>query len=212
MVGSRQAQAAQTAAALKQAARTLFAERGYLNTKIADITRAAGRSAGSFYNHFTSKEDLLDALAADLATTADTLIGPPDGTPHDLSDPRQLRRHLAVFWQVYTTHHPEITAMRQAALVDATLAARMQAIRTAQLAPWTSHLEDLAARGTPLAGPPATLAAAMATLTESLCEAWLTTPDPTPADEVLDTLTALLSHGLTRPTPHPDSQPTPPES
>jgi AcrR family transcriptional regulator len=53
----------QTQAAIEQAARKLFAERGFHGTTLADITSAAGKSAAVFYRYFADKEDLLATLA-----------------------------------------------------------------------------------------------------------------------------------------------------
>lgn len=53
----------QTRLAIEQAARKLFAERGFHGTTLADITSAAGKSPASFYRYFADKEDLLAALA-----------------------------------------------------------------------------------------------------------------------------------------------------
>ncbi len=53
----------QTRQAIEQAARKLFAERGFHGTTLADITSAAGKSSAVFYRYFTDKEDLLAALA-----------------------------------------------------------------------------------------------------------------------------------------------------
>jgi AcrR family transcriptional regulator len=53
----------QTREAVEQAARKLFAERGFHGTTLADITSAAGRSPAAFYRYFDDKEDLLAALA-----------------------------------------------------------------------------------------------------------------------------------------------------
>jgi AcrR family transcriptional regulator len=48
------------------AALDIFWEKGYLDTRVADIVKRAGVSHGSFYTYFKSKEDVLWALASDL--------------------------------------------------------------------------------------------------------------------------------------------------
>ena len=53
----------QTQLAIEDAARKLFAERGFHGTTLADITSAAGKSPAVFYRYFTDKEDLLASLA-----------------------------------------------------------------------------------------------------------------------------------------------------
>jgi AcrR family transcriptional regulator len=53
----------QTRQAIEQAARKLFAERGFHGTTLADITSAAGKSSAVFYRYFADKEDLLASLA-----------------------------------------------------------------------------------------------------------------------------------------------------
>ena len=45
-----------------QAARTLFIEKGFVNTSILDIIAAANISKGTFYNHFSSKNECLIAI------------------------------------------------------------------------------------------------------------------------------------------------------
>ena len=70
----------QTRLAIEQAARKLFAERGFHGTTLADITSAAGKSPGVFYRYFDDKEDLLAALAESFL--------------HDVVQPSGLRVHL----------------------------------------------------------------------------------------------------------------------
>ncbi len=53
----------QTRQAIEQAARKLFAERGFHGATLGDITSAAGKSPAVFYRYFADKEDLLAALA-----------------------------------------------------------------------------------------------------------------------------------------------------
>ena len=46
---------------LRDAARELISSEGYANTTIVGITETAGKSLGSFYNYFESKEELWQA-------------------------------------------------------------------------------------------------------------------------------------------------------
>jgi AcrR family transcriptional regulator len=47
---------------LVSAARTLFAERGFAETSIEDIVRAAGVTRGALYHHFADKTELFRAV------------------------------------------------------------------------------------------------------------------------------------------------------
>jgi AcrR family transcriptional regulator len=55
---------------LLDCAQALFFERGYERATINDIIDKAGVSKGGFYHHFSSKEEMLEALAARLAEAA----------------------------------------------------------------------------------------------------------------------------------------------
>ena len=56
---------AQTRAKLVAAAGALFARQGVDNTRINEITEKADVGFGSFYNHFESKEAIVEAVLAD---------------------------------------------------------------------------------------------------------------------------------------------------
>ena len=76
----------QTRHAIEQAARKLFAERGFHGTTLADITSAAGKSPAVFYRYYADKEDLLAALAEsflrDIVTPSGLSLRLPD-SPDD---------------------------------------------------------------------------------------------------------------------------------
>jgi len=57
----------QTHARLLGAARALFARQGVENTRINEITDEADVGFGSFYNHFDSKEAIVEAVLAEMA-------------------------------------------------------------------------------------------------------------------------------------------------
>src|SRR5258708_6739249 len=63
------ARRAQTRQALLDAAAALFAERGYHETGVPDIVRAAGVSQGTFYQYFGHRRDVLMALTQAVQAT-----------------------------------------------------------------------------------------------------------------------------------------------
>ena len=218
-MGVRKAKAAETEAALKAAARREFAERGYLNTKITDITAAADRATGSFYQHFASKEDLLQALLADLHGQAgQTFDG--DHPPHDLTDPAQLREHLAVAWGVMRDNRPVITALFESAMAAGPASGALWTRLAADTSVLREHLEYLQERGHVLPGDPALIAAAIGAMLSMLAHALLPAgPDAPvsggpgyPDTQILDALTSLLLHGLAGPDIRRTSPPAPRQS
>jgi AcrR family transcriptional regulator len=166
-------QAAGTEAALKGAARRVFARKGYLNTKITDITTEAGRAAGSFYNHFTSKEDLLKGLLADLLAESDRDVVAADSQHSgDFTDRTAVRWHVANYWRFYTRHTVELTALRQAALVNAEFGAQMQALVNQNISHIRDHLDPITAAGRTLPGRPDVVLAMFAGLLDGFGSHW----------------------------------------
>ncbi len=60
---------------IQEAARTVFAERGYQGASIELIARAAQLSVGAIYLYFRSKEDLYTSLIEDALTVFDVEMG-----------------------------------------------------------------------------------------------------------------------------------------
>jgi AcrR family transcriptional regulator len=194
-VGVRAEKAAETADALKRAAREQFLQRGYLNTKITDITAAAGRATGSFYDHFAGKEELLQALLADMHDAARQDVVEQHPADHDLTDPEQLRTHLAAAWQVMRDNLPVMVAVFESAMVQPGSGHVWERL-TSDTAMLREHLERLQLDGRPLPGTPELVGAAMGGMLSMLAYALLPAGAGYSDDEVVDTLTALLHSGL----------------
>jgi len=62
-MGRRERRAAETRLRLFRCALQLFAERGFPNVTVEDITEAADVGKGTFFNYFDSKEGVLAVMA-----------------------------------------------------------------------------------------------------------------------------------------------------
>ncbi|MEU2165837.1 TetR/AcrR family transcriptional regulator [Streptomyces chengbuensis] len=78
---------ARTRAALIAAAQGFLAEQGRIDVSIQEITEAADVGFGSFYNHFTSKDELFDAAVALTLEEHGALL---ESVVGDLKDPAEI--------------------------------------------------------------------------------------------------------------------------
>lgn len=77
----------QTRAKLVAAARTLFARQGVDNTRINEITDEADVGFGSFYNHFASKEAIVEAVLEETVAAQGAAI---DALTEAVEDPAEV--------------------------------------------------------------------------------------------------------------------------
>lgn len=201
VAGTRKARAAETEVALKEAAKRVFDRVGYLRAKITDITAEADRAAGSFYSHFDSKEQLLEALLVDILDEGDRRATMPDHNP-DFSSLDAVRWHVAQYWTFVTTNRAVILALQEAAIINEHFAGRQRELMTPMFRDMAAHLDYVPAAGGHLPGDPMTVAMAMISLMSQYARAWLVDyrpelgPRPS-ADEAVDMLAAFILHGIT---------------
>lgn len=112
---SLSAKGRQTRHALAQAARKLFAERGFHGTTLGDITAAAGRSPAAFYRYFTDKEDLLAALAESFLRDVVTPSGLSLQLPESPDDDAFFATVVTGYWTMFTQNIGIMIAVAQLA-------------------------------------------------------------------------------------------------
>jgi len=113
----------QTRAAIEQAARKLFAERGFHGTTLADITSAAGKSAAVFYRYYADKEDLLAALAESFLHDVVTPSGLSVDLPESPDDDAFFTSVVTGYWNMFKQNIGIMIAVAQLAATQQRFAA-----------------------------------------------------------------------------------------
>ncbi len=110
-VRDRTAKGRQTREAIELAAHTLFAERGFHGTTLADITSAAGKSPAVFYRYFDDKEDLLADLAESfLHNFLSSIVVQPTESPDNTE---YFTSVVTGYWNIFKQHVGIMVAVAQ---------------------------------------------------------------------------------------------------
>ncbi|MFL0179526.1 TetR/AcrR family transcriptional regulator [Mycobacterium sp. SMC-15] len=118
-----------TRGAIEQAARELFAERGFHGTTLADITSAAGRSTAVLYRYFRDKEDLLAALAESFLTEVVEPSGLKMRLPESPEDTEFFSSVVSAYWAMFTPNIGVMIAVAQLAATSERFAALQNEFR-----------------------------------------------------------------------------------
>ena len=183
---------------LLAAARTVFENRGYANTRIADIARAAGVSHGTVYTWFADKEAVLRALVGDIVSEVFAALAIGEEIP----EPQQRmleanRRYLAA----YRRHGRMLEVVEEAAATDARYRDALSGVRRDHVARVTRDIERLQGAGLAARDVDAAVAAgALCAMVEGFGRHWYGRGEQDDAsyDDVtaVDTLTRLWARGL----------------
>lgn len=119
----------QTRLAIEQAARKLFAERGFHGTTLGDITSAAGRSPAAFYRYFADKEDLLADLAESFLHEVVTPSGLSVPLPDSSDDEAFFTTVVTGYWTMFTQNIGIMIAVAQLAATQPRFAALQNGFR-----------------------------------------------------------------------------------
>lgn len=158
-----------TQAALLDAARDVFAEKGYLNSKISDITGRAGRSVGSFYNYYDTKQQLLQAL---LERFPDQIV---ERTLDELTDDWAANIEAAVraYFRTFADYLPEMIGVFQLAMTDADAAAWWRSQRSRGITSVLALIAEVERTGDRVDLDHDVFASAIVSMLESYCWTWL---------------------------------------
>jgi AcrR family transcriptional regulator len=152
---------------LLEAASRVFARHGYLNAEIGQITQEAGKSIGVFYAYFNNKAELLasllDAFNVEMAQRVKSQSNPPE----------HARFVVSVLWNTYKAHAATLLALRDAATIDPSFAAALEAHRDFARADFAGMIRTRQTQGRCLGMDPRLGAMALEAMISQCLYEWL---------------------------------------
>ena len=181
---------------LLDAAKKVFKERTYPETRVDDITREAGTSHGAFYLYFANKAEVLEAHAIETAERMYVLADELEGMERGEAGFEQLRAWMDRFIDNYEENSPVVVAWMSARPADA----RFDRLGREVLAKFAGRIAHTI-RGADHDGErhpvhAGVAAVALIAMLERFCYYWIVRGGSFDRDEVVDTMAAIWHQGI----------------
>jgi AcrR family transcriptional regulator len=194
-----------TRAALIAAARAVFAEKGYFETKLSDITERAGCSTGTLYTYFRNREDVLTAI---IEGAQDRMLKSQAPATEPFDPVTRIERANREYIEAYQENADLMALMDEVSHVDAHIRELRLRRARAFFERNARSISELQAQGRVDASlDPYLIAQALSSMVSRLCfHLYVDVPDPRYQSEdgreqLIRTVSALWSNalGLSRP-------------
>jgi AcrR family transcriptional regulator len=191
--GPRTSRGERTRARLREAARTVFAERGYAAARVEDVVAQAGVSHGTFYTYFENKAAVLDALIDVTAGELQAVVDDPSWEGPDVL--ATIAAVIDRFVAVFADHADVVRAWLEASAHEPHFRDRLREVRQGYVDRVADNLRP-ALDGSD--HDPAVAASALVAMVEGYATQGLTSDDPDQRASVVATLSSIWFGGLLR--------------
>lgn len=182
-------------AEILRAARKVFEEQGFLDTRVADIVAAAGVAQGSFYTYFDSKEAVFTEVAEQVVETMmNDLRGKGD---QDVEPVDRVRRDITRYVEAFRPNAVMIGLIQQVG----TLTPEMRQLRLAARESFVDRaahaIRRMQAAGVADPGvDPKMLAEVLGAMVDETFYMWFFLGKDFDADAVIDALTTVWTRAV----------------
>lgn len=179
---------------LVRVARVVFERDGYLDTRVTDITTEAHVAVGTFYTYFSSKQDIFQAVVADVG---DEVYAAGATTVADRDPVRVIDQANRQFIRFYRDNTDLMAIVEQVAIINPEFRETRRLLRDRMVQRIERSIRRLQADGT--ADPslePHCAASALASMVSNFAYAWLVLGEPFEEDVAAATLTRLWVQSL----------------
>lgn len=187
----RTARGARTAASLRGAARTVFAELGFAAARVEDVVAAAGVSHGTFYTYYENKAAVLDALLDETASALLEVTEDPWAGPDVEATVESV---IGRFVELIIRDADVIATWLEASAHERHFRDRLRAVREGAARQVAGHIAPLARSG----HDPEVVAGALVAMVEGYATRGLLAAGPEQREAAVRTMARIWVGGLQR--------------